>query len=280
MSNVQSLAEVRIANSRTACANCGLHRDCLPAGLNVGDLARLDALITPRYVIRRGEHLCRAGARLQSLFAIRSGSLKSSVTDQDGHEQIVGFFLAGELLGMDAIGRGSHVCDVIALEDCEVCRIPFAELQQLCREIPALARNLNSMMSREIGRGYGVMLLLGSMNAEERIATFLLSLSRRFRARGFSPSQLLMRMTRHEIGSYLGLKLETVSRVFSRFQRAAIVSVKGKEIRLLNPDKLRGIVEHADPQLDGLLANADAAVRVKQYPADTRSDHAAAAIVP
>ena len=150
--------------------------------------------------------------------------------------------MMGELLGMDAIGSGKHLCDAIALENSDLCEIPFDELEHLSRNIPALQQHFHRIMSREIARDYGVMLLLGSMRAEERLAAFLLNLSQRFAARGYSPTRFNLRMTREEIGSYLGLKLETISRAFSHFQNEGLISVQNKSIEITNPDRLRALV--------------------------------------
>jgi CRP/FNR family transcriptional regulator, anaerobic regulatory protein len=277
MNNAQPLPDIRIENSRGACANCASRAACLPAGLGSAKLERLEALGVRPHRILRDSYLYRAGTELRWLYAIRSGSLKSCVLDKDGHEQIIGFHLAPELLGMDAINTGEHVCNAIALEDSEVCKIPFSDLQQLSREIPTLGRNLDRMISHEIGRGYGVMLLLGSMHADERVASFLLSLSRRFLARGYSPSQFVLRMTRRDIGSYLGMKLETVSRMFSRFQREGMVAVERKEIRLIDLEKLRALVHGADPHRGGLPAHETAAVVMNKLPSRMPAGHAAAA---
>jgi CRP/FNR family transcriptional regulator, anaerobic regulatory protein len=278
MNSVQLLPKICIATSRVECANCGLQAGCLPAGLNAHELAQLTSLIAPRYRVLRGDHLVRAGTDLQFLFAIRSGSMKGSILDTSGRQQITGFHHAGELLGMDAIGTGKHVCDVIAIEDSEVCKIPFSELQQLCRDIPALARNLNCMMSREIARSYRTMLLLASMSAEERLAAFLLRLSDRYLALGYSPSQLVLRMSRDEIGRYLGLKHETVSRTLSRFQRDALISVQGREIRLMDLEQLTAIMKGIDLQPGGSRTKKDGAVTMNRYPA-MPPRHAATAVL-
>ncbi len=181
---------------------------------------------------------------MQSLYAVRTGFLKTCVLHDDGREQVAGFHMMGELLGMDAIGSGKHISDAIALEDSEVCEIPFAEFERLSRDMPALQQHFHRIMSREIARDYGVMLLLGSMRAEERLAAFLLNLSQRFAARGYSSTQFILRMTREEIGSYLGLKLETVSRAFSHFQNEEIISVQNKNIEIKDLERLRTLVGH------------------------------------
>ena len=226
------------------CSKCGLHEICLPAGLDLLDVQRLEHIVHRKRPLKRGEYLYRAGGPLQSLYAVRTGFLKSSVLHDDGREQVAGFHMMGELVGMDAIGTGKHMCDSIALEDTEVCDIPFGELESLSRDLPALQQHFHRIMSREIARDYGVMLLLGSMRAEERLAAFLLNLSQRFAARGYSAVSFILRMTREEIGSYLGLKLETVSRAFSRFQSENVITVQNKSIEIKDLERLHALVGH------------------------------------
>ena len=227
---------------RAACSSCSLQELCLPAGLAHDELERLDQIVNKKRPLRRGDYLYRAGGSLQSLYAVRTGFFKSCVMHDDGREQVAGFHMAGELLGMDGIGSGKHMCDAVSLEDSEVCEIPFTELEKLSRDIPTLQQHFHRIMSREIARDYGVMLLLGSMRAEERLAAFLLNLSQRFAARGYSSKSFLLRMTRNEIGSYLGLKLETISRALSHFQTEGIIAVQNKNVEILDPDRLRALV--------------------------------------
>ena len=231
-------------SSSTMCQTCGLRELCVPAGLSPAEMEQLEGIVNRKRSMKRGNYLYRAGGELQSLFAVRTGFLKTCVLHDDGREQVAGFHMMGELLGMDAIGTGKHISDAIAIEDSEVCEIPFGEFERLGRELPALQQHFHRIMSREIARDYGVMLLLGSMRAEERLATFLLNLSQRFAARGYSSTQFILRMTREEIGSYLGLKLETVSRAFSHFQSEEIVAVQNKNIEIKNIEKLRDLVGH------------------------------------
>ena len=234
---------IDINSLRVACSSCSLRELCLPAGLDPGEMERVDRLVTSRRKLRRGADLYRAGAPLAALFAIRSGFMKSCVLHDDGREQVAGFHMAGDLLGLEAIGGGTHTCDTVALEDSEVCEIPFSYLEQLSRELPSLQQQLHRIMSREIVRDYGVMLLLGSMSAEERLAAFLLNLSQRFATRGYSPSEFRLRMTREEIGSYLGLKLETVSRAFSGFQDRGLIDVRQKQVRILDFPGLKALLD-------------------------------------
>jgi CRP/FNR family transcriptional regulator, anaerobic regulatory protein len=224
---------------KAACSTCSLRELCLPGGLDHQELERVDNLVNRRRPIRRGDYLYRAGAPLESLYAIRSGFMKSTVLHEDGREQVAGFHMMGDLMGLDAISSGRHLCDAIALENTEVCEIPLAALEQLSRDIPSLQQHFHRIMSREIVRDHGVMLLLGTMRAEERLAAFLVNLSQRFAARGYSATEFYLRMTREEIGSYLGLKLETISRAMSRFQEEGLIEVRTKHIKIIDLDALR-----------------------------------------
>jgi CRP/FNR family transcriptional regulator len=227
---------------KVACSNCNLRELCMPIGLNRDELDRIDHVIGARRTVKRGTALFHNGDKFNSLYAIRTGFFKTRVTSEDGRDQVTGFQMAGEIMGLDGIVNDYHTCDAVALEDAEVCVMPFDRIEELSREVSALQRHVHKIMSREIVREHGVMLLLGSMRAEERLATFLLNLVQRLHARGFSQSELVLRMTREEIGSFLGLKLETVSRTFSRFVEDGIVEVKQRHIRLLDTDALRDIV--------------------------------------
>jgi CRP/FNR family transcriptional regulator len=236
------LIPVDVNKLKTVCSTCSLHELCLPAELNPSELAMFDRLFTHRRSVKRGDYLYRAGTELQSLYAIRTGFMKSCVLHDDGREQVAGFHMMGDLLGLDAISSNRHTCDTVALEDSDVCDIPFHSLETLSREIPSLQRHFHRMLSREIVRDHGVMLLLGSMRAEERLAAFLLNLSQRFAVRGYSPTEFNLRMTREEIGSYLGLKLETISRVLSRFQEEGLIDVRNKHIKINGLEKIRALV--------------------------------------
>lgn len=228
-----------VARFRTRCATCNLRELCLPCGLQERDMARFDEVVYTRKRVKRGETLYRCGEAFESLYAVRSGFFKASVVLEDGRDQVTGFHMAGEIVGMDGIGTERHSADVVALEDSEVCVIPYARLEEA-----GLQRQLHKVMSRELVRDQGVMMLLGTMRAEERLAAFLLNLSSRFVARGYSPNEFHLRMTRDEIGSYLGLSLETVSRLFSRFQADELISVQQKHIRILDTAGLRAMMLH------------------------------------
>ena len=236
------VAPVKPGAFKVACSSCNLRELCLPVGLSQPDLEHLDTLVATRKAVPRGDTLFRVGDPFQSLYAVRTGFFKTCVSSQDGRDQVTGFQMAGELLGLDGISHDRHCCDAVALEDSQVCVIPFAQLEELSRDFIDLQHQFHKIMSREIVRDHGVMLLLGSMRAEERLAAFLLNLTQRLQARGFSPTSLILRMTREEIGSYLGLKLETVSRTFSKFQEDGLLEVKQRDIRILDEAGLRQLV--------------------------------------
>jgi CRP/FNR family transcriptional regulator len=242
MQATRTVPDVNLSRLKTACSSCSLRELCLPVGLSEEEMGKLDSLVFLRRPVKRGDYLFRAGDRFASLYAARTGFFKTKLLLEDGREQVTGFHMAGELMGMDGIGTERHTCDAVALENSEVCVIPFDRLEGLSREMEVLQHHFHKVMSREIVREHGVMMLLGSMRAEERLAAFLLNLSQRLSTRGYSPNEFNLRMTREEIGSYLGLKLETVSRVFSRFQEEGLIAVQQKNIRILDAAGLRELV--------------------------------------
>ena len=236
---------LRLEPLKAACSTCNLRELCLPVGMSNEQIERLDTLVAIRRTITRGETLFRTGDAFQSLYAVRTGFFKTCVSSEDGRDQVTGFQMSGELLGLDGISTDRHSCDAVALEDSTVCVIPYHQLEGLSHEITDLQRVFHKIMSREIVRDHGVMLLLGSMRAEERLAAFLLNLTQRLHMRGYSQSALILRMTREEIGSYLGLKLETVSRTFSKFQDEGLLEVTQRQIRILDHDALKKLVNSA-----------------------------------
>ncbi len=245
MNRMEPIVPIRAEAFKVACSSCNLRELCLPVGMSNQELEKLDDLVANRRSVARGETLFRAGDSFQWLYAVRTGFFKTCVSSEDGRDQVTGFQMAGELLGLDGISQDRHNCDAVALEDSQVCVIPYAQLEELSRDFTHLQHQFHKIMSREIVRDHGVMLLLGSMRAEERLAAFLLNLTQRLQARGFSASSLILRMTREEIGSYLGLKLETVSRTFSKFQDDGLLEVKQRHIRIIDQAGLRQLVNSA-----------------------------------
>ena len=232
-----------VAPLKTLCSSCHLKDLCLPCGLAEPDVHRLDELRFGRRKVAVGESLYREGDTFQFIYAVRSGTFKSALALADGREQVSGFHFAGELLGLDGLAASKHASTAIALEDTEVCAIRYAHLSELSVQSANLQMVMARLMSREIVREHSLMMLLGSMNAEERLAAFLLNLSQRMKARGYSAREFNLRMSRAEIGSYLGMKLETVSRTFSQFVQQRLLGVDKRHIRILDLDALTRTVE-------------------------------------
>ncbi len=231
-----------IAKARTPlqahCKDCSLITLCLPLSLEQGDIDLLDQIVKRSRPMKRGEFLFNQGDKFSSVFAVRSGSLKTfSVTDE-GEEQITGFHLPSEVVGMSGMDNDVYPVSAQVLETTSICEIPFDRLDELAVTLPTLRRQLMRIMSREIRDDQQMMLLLSKKTADERIATFLINLSARFRARGYSANQFRLAMSRNEIGNYLGLAVETVSRVFTRFQQNNLLKAEGKEIIIIDANSL------------------------------------------
>jgi CRP/FNR family transcriptional regulator len=245
--NARGATVVRLmhqASGPVACSSCCLRGVCLPCDLDASALGRFDEIAAAKRRVPRGGALYHGGDAFESLYAVRSGAFKSVGVSRLGDEKITGFHLPGELLGLEAISSGRHGYSAVALEDSEVCAIPFAQLERLALTTPALQHQLLRVLSGDISRDHGLMLLLGSMTAEQRLAAFLLSLSRRHQRLGYSPNRFVLRMTREEVGNYLGLTLETVSRLLSRFQREGLIAVRQREVEIRDSAKLREMVGH------------------------------------
>lgn len=223
---------------KVQCSSCHLRELCLPGGMDGSDVERLDDMSFIRHRVKAGRTLYRDGDRFDYIYAVRSGTFKTSLDLADGREQVSGFYLGGELMGLDGVAHGKHASSATALEDAEVCAIPYAHLTELSAANSGMQHVVSRLMSREIVREHSLMLLLGSMNAEERLAAFLLNLSQRLKARGYSPTEFHLRMSRAEIGSYLGMKLETVSRTFSAFQQQGLLEVDKRHICIADMQRL------------------------------------------
>lgn len=232
---------VSLQELKKNCSNCNLKELCMPVGLRPDELRKLDELVSLRKKVSRGENLFRTGEHFTSLFAIKTGTFKTLVNNQDGTDQVIGFQMTGELLGLDGLGTGQHMCDAVALEDSEVCTIPYSRLDELAQQFHALQMHFHRIMSREIVKDQNAMLLLGSMRAEQRLSAFLLNLAERQKARGFSSREMVLRMTREEIGSYLGMKIETVSRTLSKLQKDALIKIDQKNLTILEPNELQNL---------------------------------------
>lgn len=229
----------------TRCSTCSLGQICLPVGMTAQDVEKMDALVQDRVRVRKGETLYRLGDPLTAVYAIRFGTLKTHVTVEDGRAQITGFHLPGEVVGFDGLIDMRHASDATALEDTEVCVVRYNELQVLSASLPSLQHQFVRLMSKEITQDQQMLITLGSMRAEERLAGFLVNLSERLSTRGYSHSEFVLRMSREEIGSYLGLKLETVSRLFSRFAEAGLIQIRQRHVKLVDMDGIRQLIGRA-----------------------------------
>jgi CRP/FNR family transcriptional regulator len=224
--------------SGARCLTCAMRAVCMPQGLTQPEIARLDSIICATRMVRQGEALYLANDPFQSIYAVRSGWFKTIVTHRDGRGQVTGFHTAGDVLGFDGLSSAQHGLSVLAIEDSNVCIIPFTLLESLCGEMNVVQQWVHRIMSDEIVRESLHMMLLGTMSAEQRVASFLLDVSARMKARGDSPVEFNLRMSRGEIGSYLGMELETVSRMFSRLQRDGLMDTHGRQIHILDSDGL------------------------------------------
>jgi len=223
------------------CGNCRLNSICLPLALESDDIQQLDDIIQRSKPLQKSQHLYREGDEFQSVYAVRSGTLKAYKTTDDGREQVTGFYFPGEILGMDGINNNSHASSAKALETVAVCEIPFSSLEKLSSLMPNLQRHFFQLMSREITEDQQLITLLSKNSADERVAALLLSISARNARRKLSSTQFRLPMSRVDIGNYLGLTVETVSRVFSRMQKMEILRVDNKEIEILNTDGLKNM---------------------------------------
>jgi len=226
---------------RTACESCGVRRLCLPVSLDGEALSLMDDLVKQRAPLKKGDYLFRTGDKFKSLYAIQYGSMKSYGLTADGKEQVTGFHLTGEVLGMDAIDENEHHCNAVALEKTEVCELPFTALETLQNDVPSLQRDFNKIMSREIRRDQHMLLMLGSTTVEQRMARFILNLYERLQKRGASDNTLNLSMTRQDIGNYLGVAFETVSRQLAHMQDEGILNINNRKIQLLDIETLEEI---------------------------------------
>lgn len=223
---------------RRSCGSCALHELCLPAGIDRTDLERLDTIVRDKRTLDQGKALFRQGDRFHALYVVRSGSLKTFVENPAGDVQVLGFNLPGEIVGIDALANDHHLCNAEALERTSICELPYAQLQQVVREVPSLHRQLMRVISRELVAEHDHLVMMGKQQAQERLAIFLHSLADRYGRLSRDPSTLTLPMSRGDIANYLGLVVETVSRLFSRMEAAGILAVDRRSVRILRSDLL------------------------------------------
>jgi CRP/FNR family transcriptional regulator len=226
---------------RRTCSACGLHQLCLPAAIGGDDIQRLDDILQARRPLERGQAVFRIDSQFASLFVVRSGSFKTYTNNEQGESQVLGFHLPGEILGFDAVSTDRHQCTAEALERSTVCEVPYIKLAQIAAQVPELQRQLMRVISREVQRDHEHLVMMGRRHAQERLAIFLRSLSDRYRRLQRDPAALTLGMSRYELANYLGLVVETVSRLFTKFQQAGVLEVHRKTVRILDFDKLHDL---------------------------------------
>jgi CRP/FNR family transcriptional regulator len=234
---------LKIADIKASCSNCSLSELCLPHSMSHDDMDELDTIVRRQQPYQPGQHIFRAGDRGQSLFAVRSGALKSYCTTEDGDEQVLGFTLPGEMVGLDGMNDGCYASSSVVLETSSVCELPYDGLEEMCHTLPGLNRQMMRVVSKEISSDQGMLLLLGKRTAEDRLAAFLLSMSSRYHSRGLSATEFNLPMSRQDIGNYLGLAIETVSRLFANFQKNQLLTVSRRQIVLTDLPRLHAMVE-------------------------------------
>ena len=227
----------KIEHDHVACQDCSLYRLCLPLGLHNNDLTKLDQIISRSQAYKRGQALFAEENSFKSLYVVRSGSFKTTISTSNGREQVTGFYFPGEFIGLDAIHHESYQSTAKALESSSVCELPYDSLQEIGKEMPQLQIQLLTRLSKELAGDKSLMLLLGKKTSKEKLATHLLSLSKRFHGRGFSATEFQLSMSRGDIANHLGLAVETVSRIFSRFQEEGLILLGGKTILLQDVEK-------------------------------------------
>jgi CRP/FNR family transcriptional regulator len=239
--NAMTTKPIKLSALKTACKSCNLHDLCLPLGLDLDDIDALDDIIKRRKPLQKGEFLFQNGNEFNAIYAVRSGSIKTYTESEQGDEQITGLYLSGELLGLDALHSHHYLCSAIALETTSLCEIPFNVLEELSKKVPTLNHQLLRIMSKEIASDQTLLMLMAQKNAEERLAAFLVNLSSRLKLRNFSETEFYLSMSRKDIGNYLGLTIETISRTFSRFQSNGLLTTQRKYVNILRLNELKAI---------------------------------------
>lgn len=235
------MKRIPIAPDATRCSTCILSDICLPVGMSQNDVALLDEFIQERVRVSKGVALFKLGDKAEAIYGLRSGAMKTQLEDSSGQVQITGFVLPGEIIGMDGMGSSTHLSQAVALEDSEVCVIRIEDIDRISPHLPVLQQQFRRLMGMEINRSHQMVMTLGTLRSEQRVAAFLLNISHRLATLGYSSRDFILRMSREEIGNYLGLTLETVSRLLSRFSRENLIRVRQRDVTILDKDALRAL---------------------------------------
>jgi CRP/FNR family transcriptional regulator len=243
---MSSLKRIDVDHLKVSCKECNLRELCFQHGMNDAELSNMEAIVDQPKPLHKNDFLYRDGDISRAIYAVRSGCVKTMTESANGDEQIVGFHLPGELLGLDGFADGVHTCNALALETSSVCELPLNQLENLCHSLPSLQRQMRRIMGKEVSSDHKLLLLLGKMTAEERLASFLLSLSSRMEERHWKDNEFNLSMPRQDIANYLGMAVETVSRLFATFQNEKIIDVDRRHITILDMQRLKGIVGECD----------------------------------
>jgi len=239
---MSTLKHIDIDHLKISCKDCSLRELCFTHGMNEEDMNSMDAVVEQTKPLHKSDYLYRDGDKAIAIYAVRSGCVKTVTESANGDEQIVGFHLAGELLGMDGFSEGVHTCNALALETSSVCELPLEQLEELCHVMPGLQKQMRRIMGREVSAEHKQLLLLGKMSSEERLASFILSLSSRMQERNWKADEFNLSMPRQDIANYLGMAVETVSRLFASFQNDGIIAVDRRHITIRDMARLKLIV--------------------------------------
>lgn len=239
---MSTLKRIDVDHLKVSCKECNLRELCFPHGMNEVELSNMEAVVDQPKPLHKNDFLYRDGDSSRAIYAVRSGCVKTMTESANGDEQIVGFHLPGELLGLDGFADGVHTCNALALETSSVCELPLNQLENLCHVLPGLQKQMRRIMGKEVNNDHKLLLLLGKMTAEERLASFLLSLSSRMEERHWKGNEFNLSMPRQDIANYLGMAVETVSRLFATFQNEGVIDVDRRHITILDMQRLKAIV--------------------------------------
>ena len=239
---MSTINRIDVDHLKVRCKECNLRELCFPHGMNDEELDNMDAVVEQPRSLHKNDFLYRDGDKTMAIYAVRSGCIKTMTESANGDEQIVGFHLAGELLGLDGFADGAYSCNAVALETSSVCELPLDQLETLCHKLPGLQKQMRRIMGKEVSKDHKLLLLLGKMTADERLASFLLSLSTRMEERHWNANEFNLMMPRQDIANYLGMAVETVSRLFASFQNEKIIEVDRRHITILDMDRLKAMV--------------------------------------
>ncbi|PCI08740.1 MAG: transcriptional regulator FNR [Gammaproteobacteria bacterium] len=237
-----TLKRIDVNHLKVRCSECNLRELCFPHGMNVEDISSMDAVVKQFKPIHKNDYLYRRGDAAVAIYAVRTGCIKTMTESTNGDEQIVGFHMAGELLGLDGFADGIHACNAVALETSSVCKLPIDQLEALSQKLPGLQNQMRRIVGKEVSNDHKLLLLLGKMTSEERLASFLLSVSSRMLERNWKEDEFNLSMARQDIANYLGVAVETVSRLFATFQKQGIINVDRRHITILQMEALKAMV--------------------------------------